>query len=893
MPAALARHDAILRTRAESHDGHVFSTSGDGVAVAFSRAASALAAAVDAQRLLCSEPWPPGAEIRVRMGIHTGEALERDGDYFGPPLNRAARLMASGGGGQILVSAATAALVDPPPRGVELVALGGRRLRGLDEPIQVYGVRAEGLPAIDASAAYTSATPGNLPHPATAFVGHALDLKHLAAELPARRVVTLTGPGGVGKTRTAVEAAGLAATEFPEGTWFVELGPLAVPEAVTEAVATVVGARAQPNLSLEECVVDVLRDRRLLLVIDNCEHLTEAVSRLVGRILDACPTTTILATSREPLGLPGERVHVVRSLEPDLEGVELFCERARAADDSTVFGDDDRAVVAKICARLDGIPLAIELAAARSRSLGPAELLDRLDDRFRLLRGGMRGGAERHQTLRTAVAWSHQLLSEPQQILFERLSVFAGDFDLEAAEAICGGGGIEAPDVIDLLADLVDKSMLVAVRDGSRTRYRLLETLRSFGEERLADHGDSARLRDRHLAHYIKVAVRTGGDLWGPGQFDAAAVYDREWDNFRTAFDWALVAGDTLGAVKLLFATGWYATLFLRYEHVAWFALAVELLDPDDPNRPILLAWLAWSMGPQGDQEEVIATARSALELVRDPDQSPVMDWYVSSYAPASPWAAGSSQGWTSFLAHCALASAYLNSGRGNDALDAGRMAEALTGDDPGKTGMLAGLMVWVAAACEPALVAHYVDLTRRLIAAVDAPLQDAIVTFSEGMAELVAGSGRSALDRFRESLRLSGTAPSMVRLQALQGLTLAASTLDQADASSAFLQALTELYASRFWMYVWIVVETLGPYWVRVGRTDAGAVVMGHLEVHHHAHSLLGAARVSALAALEEVPGGAEAMARGARMDRDRLVGYVLEQLEAHPADITEDGGS
>ena len=326
------------------------------------------------------------------------------------------------------------------------------------------------------------------------------------AELPARPMVTLTGVGGVGKTRLATEAARAAAGEFPDGVWLCELAPVADPDAVAHAVATTLAVRRQEGLSMLDSVVDALRGRRLLLILDNCEHVLDAAAELARRVTASCPTVALLATSREPVGVAAERVWAVPSLDAAVEGVELFCDRAAAADAAFSPTEADRAVIAGICGRLDGIPLAIELAAARVRSMTPTELAGRLDDRFRLLRGGRRGGLERHQTLRATVQWSHQLLTGQERALFDRLAVFAGGFDLDSAEAVCADDTIDPLDVGDLLAALVDKSMVVADRHGPRTRYRLLETLRQYGEERLAEDGELAPLRDRHLDHYVATA---------------------------------------------------------------------------------------------------------------------------------------------------------------------------------------------------------------------------------------------------------------------------------------------------------------------------------------------------------------------------------------------------
>ena len=884
MRTALARHDEHLRACAERHDGQVFSTSGDGMAMAFSRSTDAVAAAVDIQRALLVEHWPGGAVIRVRIGLHTGEAQERDGDYFGPPLNRAARLMAAARGGQILVSGATAAVLDPVPDGIELVDLGSRRLRGISGSTAVFGVRTGDLPEPEPPAADSARAKGNLPHPPTLYVGQALNLKTFASELPGRRLVTLTGPGGVGKTRMAVEAGLLADQDFPEGLWFVELGPVADPGAVPDAVAKCLGAPPQPGASIEASIVDVLRDRRLLLVLDNCEHLLDAVRTLVATIVGACPTVTILATSREPLGLAGERVHVVRSLEPSLEGVELFCERARAVDSAASFGERELATVAEICTRLDGVPLAIELAAARSRSLSPTDLLARLDDRFRVLRGGLRGGAERHQTLQTTVAWSYQLLSEPERNVFDRLSVFSGTFDLASAEAVCAGDGIYAGDVLDILAALVDKSMVTVVRDGGTSRYRLLETLRSYGEERLAERGNPGRVRDRHLARCLDVAGRASALIEGSDPFDGARTLSLEWDNLRSGLEWALGSEDYDSAATLVMATTMYGAVWFQHEHPVWIEQVLARISDDHSDRPLLLAAYAGAVSGQGDQGRAVDLANRALELIGDHDDiSSAQERLLAYSRELDPqWTARrTATGHGRFTAYNALAGAYVNSDRAAEALDAARVAEGMAGDDPFKQFMSASLMVWTCSAADPSLVPQYAARIRELAEETGSPIALTIAAFSEGMRDLLAGDGARALTAFKESARLSGEAP-FLRGQALQGVAWAASAIGGTDAADAFRAAIVDLYGSRFWMYVWIVLETLGTYWVFSGQSEDGAVVLGHLTAGNHSHATLRGARTAALETLAGHLELSEAMDRGAGMDRDGLVTYVLDRLGA-----------
>ena len=425
------------------------------------------------------------------------------------------------------------------------------QLKGVADLVHVFGVSAEGHSWLDRPLVSVQTTAGNLPRLHDDGVGDLATLQARVSRLAQTRLVTLTGSGGVGKTRVAIEIGWLSVDEFRDGVWFFELAPIAEPEAVVVAAASLFSVQPEPGVRLVDSVVDWCAGRRMLLIVDNCEHVLDPVVDLVSAIVDACPTVTIVATSREPLGLAGELVERVASLTTE-DGVELFIARAMAADTSFDPTPADLEAMSAICRRLDGIPLAIELAAGRIRSLSPTEMVDRLDDRFRLLRGSGRGGLERHQTLRAAVSWSYQLLSATEQLLFDRLSVFAGGFDLAAAEAVCAGDGIDDIDVIDLLAELVDKSMVVAERGEHATRYRLLETVRSFGEEHVEHLDDTARLRDRHLAHYIERAGRADEQWWSPEQLDADAWFDREWDNLRAAHTWSITIGDFEASASLV-----------------------------------------------------------------------------------------------------------------------------------------------------------------------------------------------------------------------------------------------------------------------------------------------------------------------------------------------------
>src|SRR5271165_4514517 len=429
MRAALAAHDEVLRRAIEAHGGWLFKHTGDGVCAAFASPRSAVDAAVAAQREL---------ELPVRMGIATGEAELRDGDYFGTVLNRAARVMAAGHGGQILLAESTAGLLS----GVDLVDLGPRRLRDLPTAIGVFQVRAPGLRTDFPPLRALDTNPGNLRPAATSFIGRESELDEVRAAVKTHRFVTLTGVGGVGKTRLALEVAARLADEFPDGVWVFELAAVADPAAVPDAVAAVVGITQQPGKTVTESVASALEGRSRLLVLDNCEHVVDSVPDLIEAILAASATVTILATSREGLGVGEEQLWRVPSLDvnsgTESAAVNLFVDRAHSVvSDFSLAQPGEADAVVEICRRLDGIPLAIELAASRMASMTASEVRDRLDQRFRLLVGSRRGLA-RHHTLRHAVAWSYELLDEPEKALLERCSVFAGGFDLRSACAVAG-----------------------------------------------------------------------------------------------------------------------------------------------------------------------------------------------------------------------------------------------------------------------------------------------------------------------------------------------------------------------------------------------------------------------------------------------------------------------
>jgi predicted ATPase len=647
MRAALASHDSILRDAIEAHGGYVFATGGDGFGAAFARAGDALAAAEQARTALATEQWPEEAPIRVRMALHTGEAAERDGNYFGGAVNRAARLMAVGYGGQLLASAVTAELLTS----AELVDLGEHRLRDLAAPLRVFQVGSQRFPSLRTLDAF----PGNLPLQLSSFVGREQEAERVGAALAEGRVVTLTGVGGVGKTRLAMQVAADVLPRFREGAWLVELAPVRDPEGIPAAFAAVFGVAARGGMSLEGVLVDFLRTKQLLVVVDNCEHLLEPVADLIETVGRACPEVVVLATSREGLGLDGERNLTVPSLTAPKPGedlvsvgsadaVRLFVERARQADAAFELDAGNAPAVAEVCRRLDGVPLAIELAAARVASMTPAELAAGLDRRFEMFAGGRRRAVQRHQTLQAAIDWSYELCSAAEQRLLARLAVFSGGCTREAADAVCNGEPLGARGVFETLSGLVAKCLVVADRSGAHTRYRLLETIREYGEERLDEYGETARQRERHAQYYAALVDALFG---APRQYatrpDSVSLLMADQDNVIAATLWAVDAADVDLAMRLLcgLPSGVESPAGLRPPAAAMLALPGAA---DHPDYPLGLAIAAIHAALSGDLQDAEQLTAKAIEEERrlGPRADGLVDEFVARARTGIAYSAGS-----------------------------------------------------------------------------------------------------------------------------------------------------------------------------------------------------------------------------------------------------------
>ena len=653
MATALARHDEIVRGAVEFHGGRVFKAGGDAFCAAFASATDAVLGVLEAQRAVLPLAQDEALPIRVRMALYTGDAERRGEDYFGPPLNRCARILSAAHGGQVLVSATTAAITrDRLPESGALQPLGEHRLRDLVAPEGLYQFTHPDLPADFPPLRSLEAFPNNLPVQTTRLIGREKELRQVRVQLGRTRLLTLTGTGGAGRTRVALQVASDVLEDWPDGVWFVDLALLTDPSLVDHAVLAALGLHADPRSSPRETLLDSLRGQRVLLLLDNCEHLIEACAQLAEAVLTSCPDAAILATSREALRAAGETVWPVPSLSAPELGVEplppqslgqyaavqLFVERAAAARPGFAVTNSSSPAVAEICWRLDGIPLAIELAAARAHLLTPDEIARHLDDRFRLLTRGRRTAPPRHQTLRAAIEWSHDLLAAPEQTLFRRLSVLAGWFDLAAAEAVGAGGGTGGETVLDLLDDLVGKSLVLVSDDDQGARYRLLETLREYARERLAESGDETTTRARHAQYYLALAEsEIADDLHQRARTQRAATH---YSDPRAALEWFTTADHGFeSGVRLAGALHTYwSTAGLFTEGRAHMARLLERPEASTLTnaRADACRSAIWLAVGQEDYTGARALAEQALKLSRDlgDEEGTLRDlWHVAVVA--------------------------------------------------------------------------------------------------------------------------------------------------------------------------------------------------------------------------------------------------------------------
>lgn len=568
LPAAVAgrnleTHDAILREGIVDHGGFVIKGTGDGFFAAFQSAVRAVEACVAIQRRLHRATWQSVDRVRVRMALHTGEYAQfRDGDYFGPVANRTARLLGIGHGDQLLVSETTRQLLSEDDE-LELRDLGYHRLKDLREPMGVWQVVAPGLPSEFSPLRSLRREQTNLPVLDTSIVGREGELADLSAHLVRSRLVTLTGSGGTGKTRLMLQFGSESVDRFPGGVWLAEFAEVAIGGRLDDRIAEAVGTSESAEQSAMDAAVARIGTRDTLLLLDNCEHVIEEAARLARRLLERCPGLRIIATSREPLAVPSEQVYRVPSLPTPGVGqpqtpaaamgyasVRLFVELASRARPEFALTEANVDVVGRLCARLDGIPLALELAAARVRGMPVEQIESRLDQMFRLLAGGMRGRLPRQQTLRALIDWSWDLLSDEERRLLGRLSVFAGGWTREAATQVCTDAELDEFAVEDHLSALVDKSLVVLQDDGT-ARYRFLNPIRAYADEKL-EREERASVRQRHAAYFRDWATHTSDQLLGPGQSGGLRLFDLERENIRAAIRSMADSGDAEGALSLV-----------------------------------------------------------------------------------------------------------------------------------------------------------------------------------------------------------------------------------------------------------------------------------------------------------------------------------------------------
>jgi predicted ATPase/class 3 adenylate cyclase len=787
----LGEHQRLLRAAFDEHDGREVHTEGDGFFVAFARASDAIAAAVSAQRALASQRWPEGVDVRVRMGVHTGEAEVRQDDYVGLDVHRAARICAAGHGGQVLISSSTRELVaDELPPDVALRDLGEHRLKDLELPEHLFQLVVGDLPADFpplASLSPRSHRANGLPPSPNRTIGRADDVRAVAdhVRVDGVRLLTLTGPGGVGKTRLGLEAARAVSAEFADGAHFVSLAALQRPEDVPAAVVKTLAIVMLSGESADHAAERFLSAKHLLLVVDNFEHLLAAAPS-IGALLSACPALTVLATSREPLGLHAEERYPVSPLAlparttpenadalAEVDAVALFCARARARDPGFDLNDANAPAVAEICRRVDGLPLAIELAAARCRLLSPNEIAQRLDDAVGALASGASDAPARQQTLRATIDWSHDLLSDAEKQCFERFAVFAGGATVKAAETITGAD-------LDTLDGLVAKSLLVRRQHAhASTRVGMLETIRAYATERLAAAADQDAVRERHYRYYLALAERHGDEraLWGASGKEHLARLDAEIDNLHAALAFALSHPGAERALAMAAALGWYWLMRNRYaDAVNWIdqSLAKPGAEPRSALRVRLLCVKAMVLLPlrrRAEEQAAVTEGEAIARALGDPVSIAQVlqlradhESFLGRFDVAEPfadaafdWAMRARDDW--LIARAAYAQAQVAPTIAELRKRVDRAASLL--DQAGNVYQLARLLAGGAA--YPALMLgserdakEYLARALAFVRALDDPFVWMTFRGNLGLAALLTGDTDAAEDAFRDELRLS-----------------------------------------------------------------------------------------------------------------------------------------
>jgi len=634
IPPLLARHHEILNQAIQACNGFVFQIVGDSFSAAFHSASDALNAALTAQQSLQNESWTP-APIKVRMGIHTGTAqLTDNNEYSGyATLASTQRVMSAGHGGQILISGTTRELVRAMlPENTELQDLGEKRLKDLLRPEHLYQLNISGLSSTFPPLKTLDTFLNNLPTQLTSFIGRENEIAEVKQELESHRLVTLTGSGGTGKTRLSLQVAADLLDHFDHGVWFIELAPLADPDLIPQTILSIIGISEQPNKTPLEILKEYLHKKKALILLDNCEHLVTASAQVTNALLNAAPGLKILASSREALGVKGEASYPVPSLSlPDpkhlpaidqisqYEAVRLFIDRALLVAPHFDVDKDNALFIAQICYRLDGIPLAIELATARIKMMSVEQISARLDDRFRLLTGGARTALPRQQTLRALIDWSYDILTENERLLLQRLSVFAGGWTLKAAEDVCAGDGIESYEVLDLLTQLVNKSLVVVIEhsQSGETRYRMLETIRQYAREKHLESGDSEIIRQQHLTYFVKLTEQAKTELHRSNQAFWLNKLDDELDNLRASLEWAL-SGNGEDGLQIITNTArfWFLRSVPR-ELNNWLTQLLQRYDKSDSLRAKALVIQSRCVVDNGNLDEARLLAEQSLKLAR------------------------------------------------------------------------------------------------------------------------------------------------------------------------------------------------------------------------------------------------------------------------------------
>lgn len=663
MEEALSAHDEVTLSTVEQHGGRVFKHTGDGVAAVFGSARPALEAAAELQRRLAGTVHPGIGPLQVRIGIHSGEAQERDGDFFGLCVTRAARLMAAGHAGQILVSYVTERLAGADD--LPLRDLGEHRLRDLSRAERIFQMSYDGEPESFPLLRTVDAAPNNLPTFSTSFVGRDQELAELSKLVHGSRLVTITGVGGAGKTRVALQTAAELAAEFPGGVWLVELAAVTDPAAVDSAMVRALNLQQPSGVSPRQTLLEHLaKVQATLVLVDNCEHLIDAVADLVSEVLAHSRDTTVIATSRELLGVPGEVSYRLRSmgLPPQdadaiavrsADAVRLFVERGAAARPDFRLSKVNSDHIVEICRRLDGMPLALELAAARLRTFSTDQIASHLDQRFRLLTGGSRTALPRQQTLTATIEWSYRLLEKIEAELLRRLSVFQDGFTFDSVTAVCSGDSIDELDVLELLPGLVDKSLVAMDDEEGEVRYRLLETLRQFARDRLDETGRSEHWRRRHAAHFARFATETSIEgMFGPGGDELVRRLRPEIGNLRQAMSWAIGAGDfgiALDALRVYkrissaSGVGWS-------EGLAWSSQVFELglEEVTDEQQALLLYLHGTSLALAGQLDRAIELLTESVDIQRrveaetgDPGLTPELPMALNWLSLVTLWSGG------------------------------------------------------------------------------------------------------------------------------------------------------------------------------------------------------------------------------------------------------------